>query len=117
MPHPKILKRTMEYFLIYHPETNSYFCNKSKNPKVSVRRQFHRAFNENRDDVDCEFYKDVREYGVDAFLVRYSIEMPEFCECRAHYVKNSERNDDIYKIVKGMREEPTPPEGGNNGKN
>ena len=35
MPHPKKLKRTMEYFLIYHPETNSYFCNKSKNPKVS----------------------------------------------------------------------------------
>ena len=83
MPHPKKLKRTMEYFLIYHPETNSYFCNKSKNPKVSVRRQFHRAFNENRDDLDCEFYKDVRKYGVDAFLVRYSIEMPEFCECRA----------------------------------
>ena len=116
MPHPKKLKRTMEYFLIYHPETNSYFCNKSKNPKVSVRRQFHRAFNENRDDVDSEFYQDVREYGVDAFLVRYSLEMPEFCECRAHYVKNSEKNDDICKIVKNMRAEPTPPEGGSNEK-
>ena len=35
---------------------------------------------------------------------------------RAHYVKNNERNDDIYKIVKGMRTEPTPPEGGKSNK-
>lgn len=110
MPHPKKLKRVMEYFIIYHPETNSYFCNKSKNPRVSARQQFHRAFSLDRKDYECDFYKDIRNYGPDAFIIRYSIEMPEFCVCRAHYVKNNEKNDEVYEKVKAMRTQPTPPE-------
>lgn len=99
--------RQMEYFVMYLPETNSWFVNKSKTPKQSVRRQFHRAYHEDRDDYDCEFYQDIRNYGVESFVVRYSLELPEFCEGRrSHYIKNEEPNTAIYKEVLAMRNEP-----------
>ena len=102
--------RTMEYFVIYHPETNSYFINKSKNPTVSCRHQFSRAFNKNRKDYETSvFYQDIRKYGKEAFIVRYCLEMPEWAECRAHYVKNDEPNEEIHKQVLAMRPEATPP--------
>lgn len=100
--------RTMEYFLCFCEK--GYFINKSKNPNVSARRFFHRAFNENRDDFDNEGFKVVRELGEEAFLVRYCLEMPEWCECRAHWVSiTPEQYQELKPLVEKMREERTPP--------
>lgn len=102
-------KKEMEYFLIYHPETNSWFINKSKDPNVSARRQMHRAFHPERPDYDCPFYQDIRKYGEDAFLIRYCLELPDFCEgVRCKYIQHDEPNEEIYKQVLAMREERTP---------
>lgn len=99
--------RQMEFFIMYLPETNSWFINKSKTPKQSVRRQFHRAYHEDRPDYDTEFYQDIRNHGVESFVVRYCLELPDFCEGkRAHYVKNNEPNANIYMEILKMREEP-----------
>lgn len=106
MPHPRKKPRTMEYALIYHPETNSYFINKSQTPRLVPRHQFARAFKPERADYNCDFYKDIRNYGIDAFIIRYCIELPEWCECRAHYVKNEAPDKEIHKKVLAMRTEP-----------
>lgn len=105
----KPFKREMEYFIIYHKETNSYFVNKSKTPATSVRHQFSRAFNPNRKDYESDFSKDIREYGKEAFIIKYTLEAPEWMERRAHYVKNSEPNEEVYQNVMSLRSEPTPP--------
>ena len=42
--------RTMEFFILYYPPTNSYFINKSKSSATSARYQFSRAFNQTRRD-------------------------------------------------------------------
>ena len=100
----------MEYFVIYHPETNSWFANKSKNPNASVKRQFNRAFNTEREDYDCPFYQDIRKYGKEAFIVRYCLELPSFCEgVRCKYIKHDEPNKEIHKQVLAMREERIKP--------
>lgn len=102
--------RVMEFFILYYPPTNSYFINKSKSSATSARHQFSRAFNQTRRDYETNpLYQDIRKYGKEAFLVRYCLEMPEWAECRAHYVQNTEPNDEIYKQVLEMRKEPTPP--------
>lgn len=102
--------REMEFFVLYHQETNSYFVNKSKNPTVSARHQFSRAFNPTRQDYETNpLYQDIRKYGKEAFIVRYCLEMPEWAECRAHYVRNTEPNEEIYQKILAMREEATPP--------
>lgn len=106
MPHPKRRPRTMEYSLIYHVPTNSYFINKSQTPRLVARHQFARAFKPERPDYNCDFYQDIRKYGVDAFIIRYCVELPEWCECRAHYVKNDAPNEEIYQKVLAMRTEP-----------
>lgn len=104
---PKKKPRAMHYFILYHPATNSWFINKSQTPKQSARRQIHRAFHEGRADYYCDFYKDIREYGEEAFIIRYCVELPDFCEgVRAHYIKNCEPNEEIYKAVMSLREEP-----------
>lgn len=106
MPHPKKRPRTMEYALIYHIPTNSYFINKSQTPRLVPRHQFARAFKPERPDYNCEFYQDIRKYGAEAFIIRYCLELPEWCECRAHYVKNDTPNEEIYQKVLTMRTEP-----------
>lgn len=115
MPKMRKKQRTMEYYIIYYPPTNSYFVNKSKKPVQSVRHKFTRAYNPNRPDYETEpLFQDIREYGEEAFVIRYSLEMPEWAECRAHYVRNTEPNDEVYKQVKAMRKESVnalPPKG------
>lgn len=102
--------KTMEFFILYHSPTNSYFVNKSKSPATSARHQFSRAFNPTRQDYETNpLYQDIRKYGKEAFIVRYCLEMPEWAECRAHYVRNTEPNEEIYQKVLAMREEATPP--------
>lgn len=99
--------RTMKFFILYHPPTNSYFINKSKSSTTSARHQFSHAFNPTRQDYETNLlYQDIRKYGKEAFIVRYCLEMPE---CRAHYVRNTESNEEIYKQILAMREEATPP--------
>lgn len=106
----KRMKRTMQFYIIYHPETGSYFCNKSNNPTQSARRQLHRAFNRTRADYDTNpFYIAIREYGEDAFIIRYSTSKPSFVECRAHYVQHNEPNEEHMKEVMSMMENPIPP--------
>lgn len=108
--HMKKHKKEMEYYILYLPETNSWFVNKSKDPNVSARRQFHRSRNPERPDYNCPLYQDIRKYGEDAFLVRYSLELPEFCEgVRCKYIQHDEPNEEIYKQVLAMREERTAP--------
>lgn len=108
---PRKKARTMEYSIAYHQPTNSWFINKSQTPRTIFRHQVHRAFNPERPDYECEFYQDIRKYGEEAFTVRYCLELPEFCEgVRAHYIKNNEPNDEVYKEVLAMREEPLPEE-------
>ena len=103
--------RTMHYFLLYLPETNSYFINKSLNPQVSCRHQLSRAYNPTRQDYETNpLYQDIRKYGKEAFIVRYCLEMPEWAECRAHYVQNTEPNEKIYHyVLEEMMKEPIPP--------
>lgn len=99
--------RQMEYFLCFCEK--GYFINKSKNPNVSARRFFHRAVNENRDDYNDAGFQAVRELGEEAFLVRYTLEMPEWCECRAHWVPiTPEQYKELKPIVEKMRDERTP---------
>lgn len=99
--------RQMEYFLCFCEK--GYFINKSKNPNVSARRFFHRAFNEDRDDYENEGFKVVRELGEENFLVRYTLEMPEWCECRAHWVSiTPEQYKELLPQVEKMRAERTP---------
>lgn len=101
--------RTMEYALAYHQPTNSWFINKSQKPHTIFRHQVHRAFNPERPDYDCEFYQDIRKYGEEAFIIRYCLELPDFCEgVRAHYIKHDEPNDEIYHKVMLMRQQPLP---------
>lgn len=107
MPHPHKKRRIMEFFTIYNTITGSYFVNKSQRPAVSARHQFHRAFKPEREDYNCDFYQDIRKYGEDAFIVRYSTEMPEWAECRAHYVKKEQTDEALAKIIDEMRKEPT----------
>ena len=84
--HPKKKIRIMTYYLITNKATGWYFCNKSQRPEASVRHHFNRANNPNREDYNCKFYKDIREYGEEGFTVKFSIEMPEGVERRAHYM-------------------------------
>ena len=107
MPHPHKKRRIMEFFTIYNTIPGSYFVNKSQRPAVSARHQFHRAFKPEREDYNCDFYQDIRKYGEDAFIVRYSVEMPEWAECRAHYVKKEQVDEALAKIIDEMRKEPT----------
>lgn len=87
-----------------------YWLNKSKNPAVTARRQFHRAFNENREDADCQFYRDIRELGQDAFIVRYCLELPDWAECRSHYVPiTPEQYEELRPKVEALMVEPIPP--------
>ena len=104
------MKRTMQYWVLYHPETDSYFCNKSNDPRSSARRNIHRAFNKTRADYDTNpLYIAVREYGEDAFIVRYSTSKPSFVERRAHYVQHDAPNEEHLKEVMSMMENPIPP--------
>lgn len=106
MPNRK-KSRTMEYQIAYLRPTNSWFINKSQKPHTIFRHQLHRAFNPERPDYNCEFYQDIRDYGEEAFILRYCLELPDFCEGkRAHYVKNSEPNEEIYHKVLSMRQQP-----------
>lgn len=79
-PHP------MTYYIMINKANGNYFVNKSTNPIVSVRHHFHRAQNPEREDYNSDFYKDIRQYGLDGFDISYSLEMPEWIERRAHYM-------------------------------
>lgn len=108
---PKKKARTMEYQLCYLPHTNSWFINKSQKPQTIFRHQVHRAFNPERPDYNCEFYQDIRKYGEEAFVLRYCLELPDFCEgIRAHYIKHDAPNDEVLHKVMCMRQQPLPEE-------
>ena len=77
---------TMVYYIIMDKDTHDYFINKSQKPVVSVRHHFHRANNPNRADYNSEFYTRLREKGEEGFYITYSLEMPEWAQCRAHFV-------------------------------
>lgn len=90
MPHPKKKLRIMSYYLITNKATGWYFCNKSQRPEASVRHHFHRARNPEREDYNCKFYQDIRQYGEEGFTISFSLEMPETVERRAHYMPPQE---------------------------
>lgn len=108
MPPLKKKVRIMEYYIIYNIHNGSYFINKSQRPNVSVRHQFSRAYREERPDYNSQFSQDIRKYGEGGFIIRYSLEMPEWAERRAHYIVKENVDEAIMEEVKNMRTEPTP---------
>ncbi len=86
MPHPKKKLRIMTYYLIKNRATGWYFCNKSQRPEASVRHHFHRALNPEREDYNCKFYQDIRQYGEEGFDISFSLELPAGVTRRAHYM-------------------------------
>ena len=104
--HPKKKPRVIHYVTIYNIATGSYWVNKSQRPNITARHQFARAYKDDRPDYDSPFSRDIREYGEEGFLVRYSLELPEFADCRAHYVVKKAPDPAIRAYVEGMRTTP-----------
>ena len=77
----------MVYYIFINKETHSYFINRAQKPLVGVRHHFHRAGNPSRKDYDSKFYQDIRKYGYEGFIIRYSLERPVWATVRAHYVE------------------------------